>query len=79
MVIQAYVTSYDDTQGKDIEETCILCVKTNENYFTSAMRQLEDCYGKTLTGVTNIKILSDLDFLILEGRQEPIDEGLIVV
>lgn len=78
MVIQAHVTSYDEIQGKEVEETCILCVKKNKNCFASAMQQLEDYYGKTLTGIVNIKILSDLNFLVLEGRQDPINEGNIV-
>lgn len=78
MVIQAHTISYDEIDGKEREETCILCIEETKNCFTAAMEQLEDYYGNTLSGITNIKILSDTNFLVLTGKQEPIDEGLII-
>lgn len=79
MVIQAKVLWYSDFAGKDKEDTCILCIPQDvQNCFTAAMDQIENYYGNDLTGITEIKILSDNDFLALEG-DNPIDEGLVRV
>lgn len=82
MVFQAKIKWYDENDGVEREETCIIYSSPDamKNYaFSDAVTQLENYYGEDLCHISEIKIISDNNFLIANGHDDIIDEGDITV
>lgn len=81
MVFQAKIKWYDECEGIERKETCIIYSSPDfvKNYiFSDVVHQLENYYGKDLCHISEIKIISDDNFIITNGHKDIIDEGNIV-
>lgn len=81
MVFQAKVKWYDECDGNEREETCIIYSSPDsvEKYaFSDVVTQLENYYGEDLCHISEIKILTDHNFLAINGHKDIVDEGDIV-
>lgn len=81
MVFQAKIKWYDDNENVEREETSIIYSSPDsmpKYAFSDVVTQLEDYYGDNLCHISEIKILSDNNFLVINGHKDIADEGDIV-
>ena len=81
MVFQAKIKWYDANENVKREETCIIYSSPDsiKGYaFSDVVTQLENYYGGDLWQIDEIKIISDNNFLIIDGHKDIADKGDIV-
>lgn len=81
MVFQVKV-KYNGYDSQEKEQTCIIYTSERSyprSVFTDAMSQIEQYYGETLLHIAEFKILSDNNFLAINGHKDVVDEGDITV